>query len=111
MKYRSYGFITSSFAHGLNPRDFWFHAMTGREGVTDTSIKTASTGYIQRRMIKLMEDFKIENDHTVRNSNKSIIQFTYGEDCLDATKTVILNNKPRVCNVSRLIDKLNTEFK
>lgn len=109
MKYRSRGFITSSFAQGLTPRDYWFHSMTGREGVTDTAVKTASTGYIQRRMIKLLEDLKIHHDHTVRNTNNDIIQLAYGEDTLDGTKTVILNDTPVICNIPRLIDRLNKE--
>ena len=77
MKYRSRGFITSSFAQGLTPRDYWFHSMTGREGVTDTAVKTASTGYIQRRLIKGLEDIKVDYDGTVRNNKGKIIQFIY----------------------------------
>ena len=50
------------FVNGLTPRDYWFHALTGRDGVTDTAVKTASTGYIQRRMIKLLEDLKVYPD-------------------------------------------------
>ena len=66
--YESKGFIKNSFSHGLNPREFFFHAMTGREGITDTGMKTATTGYIQRKMVKVAEDFNVKYDGTVRNT-------------------------------------------
>ena len=73
MEYESKGFIKNSFIHGLNPREFWFHSMTGREGVTDTAMKTATSGYIQRRITKLSEDLLVNYDSTIRNSTKDII--------------------------------------
>ena len=76
----SRGFIENSFIKGLTPQEFFFHAMAGREGVIDTSIKTSETGYIQRRLMKLLEDIMVNYDETVRNSNGNIIQFLYGED-------------------------------
>ena len=106
-EYESKGFIKNSFIHGINPREFWFHAITGREGVTDTAMKTAQTGYIQRRMVKIGEDIQIKNDGTVRNSVGSIYQFKYGNDGLDAEKAIIVDGKPQVCDVKRLVDNLN----
>jgi len=47
---------------------------------------TSDTGYIQRRLVKAMEDAKINYDNTVRNASGSIIQFIYGEDGMDGTK-------------------------
>jgi DNA-directed RNA polymerase beta' subunit len=47
---------------------------------------TSSTGYIQRRLIKGMEDLKIEYDMTVRNNKGRVIQFSYGEDGVDPVK-------------------------
>lgn len=47
---------------------------------------TSSTGYIQRRLIKGLEDLKVEYDMTVRNSQGKIIQFSYGDDGFDSTK-------------------------
>ena len=76
----SRGFIENSFIKGLTPHEFFFHAMAGREGIIDTSVKTAETGYIQRRLMKLLEDIMVNYDGTVRNSNANIIQFIYGED-------------------------------
>jgi DNA-directed RNA polymerase II subunit RPB1 len=57
--------------------------MGGREGLIDTAVKTAETGYIQRRLVKAMEDVMIKYDATVRNSLGDIIQFAYGEDGMD----------------------------
>lgn len=108
--YESKGFIKNSFIKGLNPKEFWFHAITGREGITDTAMKTATSGYIQRRIIKLGEDIQIKYDSTVRNANNDIIQFQYGDDNLDACKTVILNGIPQICDVSRIVDKIKQTF-
>ena len=108
-EYESKGFIKNSFIHGLNPREFWFHAVPGREGVTDTAMKTAQSGYIQRRMVKMGEDIKVDNDTTVRNSRGFIYQFQYGDDGLDGSQTVVKQGEPTVCDVSRLVDKLNLE--
>jgi len=109
-EYVSKGFIKSSFLKGLSPQEFWFHAMSGREGITDTAMKTAQTGYTQRRMAKIMEDIQIKYDQTVRNSAGSIIQFAYGGDNLCSTKTVLKHQQPYVCDVYRVVDQLNTEF-
>ena len=58
----------------------YFHAMGGREGLIDTAVKTAETGYIQRRLMKALEDVMVKYDSTVRNSSDQIVQFLYGED-------------------------------
>ena len=47
---------------------------------------TSQTGYIQRRLIKGMEDLKVEYDMTVRNGKQRIIQYTYGDDGIDTIK-------------------------
>ena len=80
----SRGFIENSYIKGLTPQEFFFHAMAGREGTIDTSIKTSETGYTQRRLMKLLEDLMINYDGTVRNSTGNIIQFIYGEDGMAA---------------------------
>ncbi|KAI1392715.1 DNA-directed RNA polymerase II subunit RPB1 [Hypoxylon trugodes] len=78
------GFVENSYLRGLTPSEFFFHAMAGREGLIDTAVKTAETGYIQRRLVKALEDVCARYDGTVRNSLGDIIQFIYGEDGLDA---------------------------
>ena len=80
------GFVESSFIRGLTPQEFFFHAMSGREGLIDTAVKTATTGYIQRRLIKAMEDLTTQYDGTVRDARGNIVQFHYGEDGVNATK-------------------------
>jgi DNA-directed RNA polymerase II subunit RPB1 len=80
------GFIESSFIRGLTPQEFFFHAMSGREGLIDTAVKTADTGYIQRQLIKSMEDLVVQHDGTVRDTNNNIVQYHYGEDGINATK-------------------------
>ena len=80
------GFVESSFIRGLTPQEFFFHAMSGREGLIDTAVKTADTGYIQRQLIKAMEDLVIQFDGTVRDARGSIVQFHYGEDGVNSTK-------------------------
>ena len=82
----SRGFVENSFYKGLQPHEFYFHAMGGREGIIDTAVKTSETGYIQRRLIKSLEDVKINYDLTLRNHNDEIIQFLYGEDGLESSK-------------------------
>lgn len=80
------GFIESSFIRGLTPQEFFFHAMSGREGLIDTAVKTADTGYLQRQLIKSMEDLTVQYDGTVRDANNNIIQYHYGEDGVNPTK-------------------------
>ena len=79
----SRGFVENSYLRGLTPTEFFFHAMAGREGLIDTAVKTAETGYIQRRLVKAMEDVMAKYDGTVRNSLGDVVQFVYGEDGLD----------------------------
>ena len=75
----SRGFVENSYLAGLTPSEFYFHAMGGREGLIDTAVKTAETGYIQRRLIKAMESVMVQYDGTVRNSVGQVIQFRYGK--------------------------------
>jgi DNA-directed RNA polymerase II subunit RPB1 len=91
----SRGFVEHSFVDGLMPAEFFFHAQAGREGLIDTAVKTSDTGYIQRKLMKTMEDQHIEYDQTVRNVNGSIVQFSYGEDGVD---TVCVESQP--CNLA-----------
>jgi DNA-directed RNA polymerase II subunit RPB1 len=82
----SRGFVASSFIEGLTPIEFFFHAMGGRIGLIDTAVKTSTTGYIQRRLIKALEDCITGYDGTVRNSKNKIMQFKYGDDNIDPCK-------------------------
>jgi DNA-directed RNA polymerase II subunit RPB1 len=82
----SRGFIKNSYYSGLDPVEYLYHAMEGRLGVISTSIKTATTGYIQRKLVKVMEDLKVFYDGTVRNAHNIVIQPLYGNDGFDASK-------------------------
>ena len=80
------GFVESSFISGLRPEELFFHAMGGRVGLIDTAVKTSQTGYIQRRIIKGLEDLMVNYDMTVRNNKNKIIQYSYGDDNFDPIK-------------------------
>jgi DNA-directed RNA polymerase beta' subunit len=85
------GFIESSFVKGLTPAEFFFHAMTGREGLIDTAVKTADSGYMQRQLVKTMEDLMTYHDGSVRDAGGLLVQFAYGDDGTSATK---IENQP-----------------
>jgi len=80
------GFVESSYISGLKPEELFFHAQGGRVGLIDTAVKTSQTGYIQRRLIKGMEDLKVEYDMSVRNNKGKIVQFVYGDNGMDSVK-------------------------
>jgi len=77
------GFVENSYLWGLTPQEFFFHAMAGREGLIDTAVKTAETGYIQRQLVKVLEDVMVCYNGTVCNSLGDLIQFVYSEDGMD----------------------------
>ena len=83
---RAGGFIDGRFMTGIQPQEFFFHCMAGREGLIDTACKTARSGYLQRCLIKLLEGLVVGYDGTVRESDGSVVQFKYGEDSLDVCK-------------------------
>jgi len=80
------GFVESSYINGLSPQELFFHAMGGRVGLIDTAVKTSTTGYIQRRLIKGLEDLMVSYDMTVRTNKNKIVQFAYGDDNIDTIK-------------------------
>ena len=93
------GFISNSFYTGLTPSDFFFHTMGGREGLVDSAVKTAQTGYMQRRLMKSLEDLVIAYDQTVRMSDGTIVQFVYGDDGLDP---IVLETKAFPVDLNRV---------
>ncbi len=97
------GFVYSSYQSGLDPVEFFFHAMGGREGLVDTAVRTQQSGYMQRRLINALEHLRIEYDGTVRNSVGDIVQFRYGEDGVDPAKS----DHGKAVNVSRLVDQVS----
>lgn len=88
---RAGGYVANRFLTGIRPQEYYFHCMAGREGLIDTAVKTSRSGYLQRCLIKHLEGVKVHYDHTVRDSDSSVLQFLYGEDSLDVTKQTHLN--------------------
>lgn len=82
----SRGMANRGYVEGLKPHEFFFHTMAGREGLIDTAVKTSDTGYLQRKLIKALEDVHGSYDGTVRNADGELIQLIYGEDGLDGAR-------------------------
>jgi DNA-directed RNA polymerase subunit A' len=101
------GFVYSSYRAGLDPIEFFFHAMGGREGLVDTAVRTQQSGYMQRRLINALEHLRIEYDGTVRNSIGDIVQFRYGEDGVDPAKS----DHGKAVNVNRLVEQVRLTMK
>jgi DNA-directed RNA polymerase subunit A' len=81
------GFIENSFKSGLAPHEFFFAAMTGRDSLMDTALRTPRSGYLYRRLENSMQDLKVSYDGTVRDANEHIVQFSYGDDGVDVSKS------------------------
>lgn len=84
---RARGFVVNSYKSGLTPQEYFFHAMGGREGLVDTAVRTAQSGYMQRRLINALQDLKVDYDGTVRDPTGIIVQFRYGEDGIDPMRS------------------------
>ncbi len=110
MMFQSRGFVSSSFYKGLSPSEFYFHAVGGREGVIDTAIRTADTGYSQRKMIKKLEDLQVNYLGYVETANKSIISFDYGGDNFDGAKIIYKQGKPVFVDIENTVAKLNADY-
>jgi DNA-directed RNA polymerase subunit A' len=100
------GFVASSYKSGLSPTEYFFHSMGGREGLVDTAVRTSRSGYMQRRLINALEDVKVENDGTVRHAGGQIIQFTYGEDGIDPTRSI----NGSAVDINRIITDVKEEI-
>ena len=82
---KSKGFIQTPFMKGLKPYEFFFGAITGRDSLMDTALRTPKSGYLYRRLANSLQDMKIAYDTTVRDGSENLIQFKYGEDGLDVS--------------------------
>ena len=119
------GFVENSFYSGLTPTEFFFHTMGGREGkrsgatldphcirldsgLVDTAVKTAETGYMQRRLVKCLEDLCCQYDMTIRTSTNDIVQFTYGGDSLDP---IFLEGKDKPVEYDRIYDHVRAKYR
>jgi len=77
---KPHGFVENSYRSGLTPREFFFHAMGGREGLVDTAVRTSKSGYLQRRLINALSELEAQYDGTVRDTSGTVVQFEFGED-------------------------------
>jgi DNA-directed RNA polymerase subunit A' len=96
------GFIRNGFKSGLKPHEMFFMAMTGRDSLMDTALRTPKSGYLYRRLANAMQDLKVEYDGTVRDASGKIVQFNYGEDNLDVSRT-----EGGRLNVKKIVENLN----
>jgi len=106
------GFVFNSYVSALTPQEFYFHAESGRQGIIATAVKTADTGYIQKRMCKKVEDYSIWIDGSVRDANGRIIQFLYGDDGMDPKKIYNVEGVafPFFINCENIANMLNSDF-
>jgi DNA-directed RNA polymerase subunit A' len=81
------GFVKSCYKSGLTATEYFFHSAGGREGLVDTAVRTSRSGYMQRRLINALADLKVDEDGTVKDTAGTVIQFAYGDDFVDPTKS------------------------
>jgi DNA-directed RNA polymerase subunit A' len=89
----SRGFIKNSYFGGLKPSEYFFGAITGRDSLMDTALRTPKSGYLYRRLVSALQDLKIEYDGTVRDASNNIVQFIYGDDGKDVGKLHLKDSK------------------
>jgi DNA-directed RNA polymerase subunit A' len=94
------GFIKDGFKKGMKPHEYFFSAMTGRDSLMDTALRTPKSGYLYRRLANALQDIKVEYDHSVRDAAEKIIQFEYSEDGIDVSKS-----EGGIINVDRIIEE------
>ena len=95
---RAGGWVSDRFLTGIRPQEYYFHCMAGREGLVDTAVKTSRSGYLQRCIIKHLEDLTVQYDYSVRDSDGLVVQTLYGDDGVDVSKVKYLTGKPAQLN-------------
>ena len=105
----AHGFVENSYTSGLTPREFFFHAMGGREGLVDTAVRTSKSGYLQRRLINALSELETQYDGTVRDTSDTIVQFEFGEDGTSPVK--VSSGDDNDIDVAHIADRvLDSEF-
>ncbi|SDJ26109.1 DNA-directed RNA polymerase, subunit A' [Halovenus aranensis] len=106
----AHGFVEHSYREGLEPKEFFFHAMGGREGLVDTAVRTSKSGYLQRRLINALTELEAQYDGTVRDTSDTVVQFEFGEDGTSPVEVSSDETEPAV-DVERIADRvLDSEF-
>ncbi|MFT4303909.1 MAG: DNA-directed RNA polymerase subunit A' [Candidatus Woesearchaeota archaeon] len=95
------GFIRDGFKKGMTPHEYFFSAMTGRDSLMDTALRTPKSGYLYRRLANALQDVKVEYDDTVRDAGEKIIQFKYSDDSIDVSKS-----DGGIINVDKIIQEI-----
>jgi len=105
----AHGFVEASYRGGLGPKEFFFHAMGGREGLVDTAVRTSKSGYLQRRLINALSELETQYDGTVRDTSDTIVQFEFGED--GTSPVQVASNEETPVDVDEIADSvLDSEF-
>ena len=105
----AHGFVENSYRGGLTPREFFFHAMGGREGLVDTAVRTSKSGYLQRRLINALSELEVQYDGTVRDTSDRVVQFEFGEDGTSPVK--VSSDEDFAVDVEGITDRvLDAEF-
>ncbi len=105
----AHGFVENSYRAGLTPREFFFHAMGGREGLVDTAVRTSKSGYLQRRLINALSELEAQYDGSVRDTSGTVVQFEFGEDGTSPIK--VSSSEDNDIEVDRIADRvLTAEF-
>jgi DNA-directed RNA polymerase beta' subunit len=110
----SRGFSKNSYFEGLEPDAFFAEAEAGRNTIMDTALATAETGFIQRKLVKSLEDLIFQYDGSVRNSSNIIYQFSYGYGFApmkmfkdsDSNNQIVYN----FINIQNLFGTINNEY-
>jgi len=106
----AHGFVEHSYREGLDPKEFFFHAMGGREGLVDTAVRTSKSGYLQRRLINALSELETQYDGTVRDTSDTVVQFEFGEDGTSPVEVSSNQDEPAV-DVESIADSvLDSEF-
>lgn len=100
----AHGFVRHGFKQGLSPVEFYFHAMTGRDALMDTALRTPKSGYLYRRLANALQDLKVEYDLTVRDANNQVIQFAFGDDNINVAKS-----EGGTIDVQKIIEEVQQE--
>jgi DNA-directed RNA polymerase subunit A' len=101
----AHGFVEHSYRGGLEPKEFFFHAMGGREGLVDTAVRTSKSGYLQRRLINALSELETQYDGTVRDTSDTVVQFEFGEDGTSPVAVSSNADEPAV-DVDRIADRV-----
>ncbi len=99
------GFVHSSYKRGLDPLEFFFHAMGGREGLVDTAVRTAQSGYMQRRLVNALQDLSVKSNGTVMDNRGVLVQLRYGEDGVDPAKS----DYGKIVDMDKIVEEIRAE--